>query len=93
MFLTDYSSSTMTPGDDTECWCLTMTEAAAGRQVLRIDVFSLFPGLVDSFCSESLLGKARSGGLLDLRCHNIRDRATDFIGPSMTRPLVVEPAW
>ncbi len=68
----------MTPGDDTECWCSTMTEAAAGRQVLRIDVFSLFPGLVDSFCSESLLGKARSGGLLDLRCHNIRDRATDI---------------
>jgi tRNA (guanine37-N1)-methyltransferase len=44
---------------------------------LRIDVFSLFPGLVDRFCSESLLGKARQGGLLDLRCHNIRDQASD----------------
>jgi len=54
-----------------------MTEVADGRQALRIDVFSLFPGLVDGFCSDSLLGKARSGGLLDLRCHNIRDEATD----------------
>ena len=44
---------------------------------LRIDVFSLFPGLVDRFCSESLLGKARQGGLLDLRCHDIRDQTAD----------------
>lgn len=45
---------------------------------LRIDVFSIFPELVDRFCTESLLGKARSSGLLDLRCHDIRD-ATDDI--------------
>jgi tRNA (guanine37-N1)-methyltransferase len=44
---------------------------------LRIDVFSLFPGLVDRFCSESLLGKARASGLLDLRCHDIREQTTD----------------
>ncbi|WP_040492535.1 tRNA (guanosine(37)-N1)-methyltransferase TrmD [Ilumatobacter nonamiensis] len=44
---------------------------------MRIDVFSLFPDLVDQFCAESLLGKARSGGVLDLRCHDIRDQATD----------------
>jgi tRNA (guanine37-N1)-methyltransferase len=44
---------------------------------LRIDVFSLFPGLVDRFCSESLLGKARGSGLLDLRCHDIREQTND----------------
>jgi len=44
---------------------------------VRIDVFSLFPGLVDTFCAESLLGKARAGGLLDLRCHDIRDHTSD----------------
>lgn len=44
---------------------------------MRIDVFSLFPGLVDGFCSESLLGKARTTGLLDLRCHDIRDQTSD----------------
>ena len=48
----------------------------AGRG-LRIDVFSLFPGLVDTFCSESLLGRARGHGLLDLRCHDIRAQTTD----------------
>ena len=44
---------------------------------MRIDVFSLFPGLVDAFCAESLLGKARTGGLLDLRCHDIREHTSD----------------
>ena len=44
---------------------------------LRIDVFSLFPSLVDDFCAESLLGKARGTGLLDLRCHDIREQTTD----------------
>lgn len=44
---------------------------------LRVDVFALFPGLVDAFCAESLLGKARRDGVLDLRCHDIRDQATD----------------
>ncbi|BAN02190.1 tRNA (guanine-N(1)-)-methyltransferase [Ilumatobacter coccineus YM16-304] len=44
---------------------------------LRIEVFSIFPALVDDFCSESLLGKARTNGLLDLRCHDLRDHATD----------------
>ncbi len=44
---------------------------------MRIDVFTIFAGLVDTFCSESLLGKARSNGLLDLRCHDLREHATD----------------
>ncbi len=31
-----------------------------GLQTVRIDVFTIFPGLVESFCTESLLGKART---------------------------------
>ena len=45
---------------------------------MRIDVFSIFPALVDGFCSESLLGKARSAGLVDLRCHDPRQHTTDI---------------
>jgi tRNA (guanine37-N1)-methyltransferase len=44
---------------------------------VRIDVFTLFPGMVDRFCSESLLGKARDAGLVDLRVHDPRDHTTD----------------
>jgi tRNA (guanine37-N1)-methyltransferase len=44
---------------------------------MRIDVFSVFPQLVDDFCSESLLGKARAGGLLHLRLHDLREHTDD----------------
>ncbi len=44
---------------------------------LRVEVFSIFPDLVDTFCSQSLLGKARQRQLLDLRCHDLRDHTHD----------------
>lgn len=43
---------------------------------MRVDVFTIFPDLIDHFCAESLLGKARTGGLLELRLHDLRDHAT-----------------
>ena len=48
-----------------------------GSEPVRIDVFTIFPGLVDGFCRQSLLGRARETGLLDLRCHDLRDHTTD----------------
>ena len=42
---------------------------------MRIDVFTIFPSLVDEFSAESLLGKARNNHNLDLRCHDIRSCA------------------
>ncbi len=47
---------------------------------LRIDVFSLFPQLVDDFCAQSLLGKAQERDLLDLRTHDIREQTSDVHG-------------
>jgi tRNA (guanine37-N1)-methyltransferase len=44
---------------------------------VRVDVFTIFPGLVDDFCAESLLGKARTSGLLELRVHDLREHTTD----------------
>lgn len=44
---------------------------------MRIDVFSIFPSLVDAFCSESVLGRARTTALLDLRVHDLRAHTTD----------------
>jgi tRNA (guanine37-N1)-methyltransferase len=44
---------------------------------VRIDVFSIFPEVVDTFCRASLLGKARSAGLFDLRTHDLREHARD----------------
>ena len=44
---------------------------------MRIDVFTLFPQLVDNFCSESLLGRARNEELVDVRSHDLREHTTD----------------
>jgi tRNA (guanine37-N1)-methyltransferase len=44
---------------------------------MRIDVFTLFPDIIDGFASHSLLGRARESRAIDLRTHNIRDHATD----------------
>ncbi|MFW2333342.1 tRNA (guanosine(37)-N1)-methyltransferase TrmD [Ilumatobacter sp.] len=47
---------------------------------MRIDVFTLFPGMIEGFCSDSLLGRARASGLLDLRLHDPRDQTSDLHG-------------
>ncbi len=44
---------------------------------MRIDVFTIFPDMVDGFAGQSLLGRARRGGLLDVRVHDLRSTATD----------------
>lgn len=44
---------------------------------MRIDVFTIFPGLISGFANESLLGRAQHNDLLELRAHDLRDGATD----------------
>lgn len=44
---------------------------------VRIDVFTLFPAMVSSFASESVLGKALERGLLDVRTHDLREHTSD----------------
>ena len=45
---------------------------------MRIDVFTIFPALIEGFASESLLGRAQRESLVDLRCHDLRRYATDI---------------
>lgn len=44
---------------------------------MRIDVLTLFPGMFVGPLDESILQRARTGGQLDLRIHNLRDYAHD----------------
>ncbi|MHB8682584.1 MAG: tRNA (guanosine(37)-N1)-methyltransferase TrmD [Acidimicrobiales bacterium] len=48
-----------------------------GLTRVRIDVFTIFPDLVEHFCSGSLLGRARHLGILELHVHDLRSAATD----------------
>jgi tRNA (guanine37-N1)-methyltransferase len=44
---------------------------------MRIDVFTIFPEMVERFADQSLLGRAATAGLLDIRVHDLRSAATD----------------
>ena len=45
--------------------------------VLKIDLVTLFPGMLTGFLEESMIGRAVSKGHIDLRSHDLRDWATD----------------
>jgi tRNA (guanine37-N1)-methyltransferase len=44
---------------------------------VRIDVLTIFPGIFESPLRESLLGRARDAGIIDVRIHDIREHAED----------------
>lgn len=44
---------------------------------MRIDVFTLFPEMIEAFGRHSLVGRAQTTGRLDLRAHDLREFATD----------------
>lgn len=54
---------------------------------MRIDVLTLFPAMLDGFLSESMLGRARTAGLLDVNVRNVRDWATDKHRTTDDRPF------
>jgi tRNA (guanine37-N1)-methyltransferase len=43
----------------------------------RIDVFTLFPEVIEHYADASILGRARAQTRLDLRTHDVRDASTD----------------
>ena len=42
---------------------------------MKIDIVTLFPGMVDGPLRESIVGRARERGLVDIAIHNLRDFA------------------
>lgn len=44
---------------------------------MRIDIFTLFPGMLESPLQESILKRAQASGRLTVAVHNIRDYAAD----------------
>jgi len=43
--------------------------------MMRIDIVTLFPGIVEPALAESMIGRARTRGLVDIRVVNLRDYA------------------
>ncbi len=44
---------------------------------MRIDIATLFPEMVDTILSESIVGRARKKGAIEINCHQIRDYTLD----------------
>nr|MBE6544836.1 tRNA (guanosine(37)-N1)-methyltransferase TrmD [Oscillospiraceae bacterium] len=44
---------------------------------MKFDVMTLFPDMVRGVLGESIIGRAQSGGLIEVVCHNIRDFSKD----------------
>ncbi|MCL2632897.1 MAG: tRNA (guanosine(37)-N1)-methyltransferase TrmD [Oscillospiraceae bacterium] len=42
---------------------------------MRIDIATLFPEMCENYLSQSIIGRARSTGSIEINCHNIRDYA------------------
>jgi len=45
--------------------------------MMRIDILTLFPEMVDGALRASIIGRGREAGLIDIRCHCIRDYSPD----------------
>lgn len=44
---------------------------------MRIDIITLFPEMCESVLSESIIGRAREAGAVEINCHQLRDFAFD----------------
>ncbi len=44
---------------------------------MRIDIMTLFPEMCERVLDESIIGRSREGGLVEINCVNIRDYSTD----------------
>ncbi|MBQ9428947.1 MAG: tRNA (guanosine(37)-N1)-methyltransferase TrmD, partial [Clostridia bacterium] len=42
---------------------------------MRFDIMTLFPDLVQTVLSESIIGRAQKSGVIEIHTHNIRDYA------------------
>lgn len=57
------------------------------RKKLQVDVLTLFPEMIDAYCSASILGRAQKSGLLKVTSHNLRQWAIDKHGHVDDRPF------
>lgn len=47
---------------------------------MKIDILTLFPEMCEAVLGDSIIGRARVSGAVEIHCHNIRDFTTDKHG-------------
>ncbi len=58
-----------------------------GESIFRVDILTLFPGMLDGFVQESMLGRAVKRGLIRVQVHNLRDWTHDKHRTTDDRPF------
>ena len=69
--------------------------------MMRIDIITVLPEMLEGFINESILSRARKKGLAEIELHNLRDytldkwrRVDDYpYGGSAIIPMAAPPAW
>lgn len=56
-------------------------------EVLKVDVITIFPGMLNGFLGESMMKRAQSAGLVEFRIINPRDFCTDKHNTTDDRPF------
>jgi tRNA (guanine37-N1)-methyltransferase len=56
---------------------MTADRAPRGTQMLKLDIVSIFPGMVRAPLAEGIVGRAIGRGVIDLRVHDLRDFTSD----------------
>lgn len=54
-----------------------MSEPAAAAQLLRFDIFTLFPGMFAGPLDESIVARCRASGLVEIHVHDLRTWTKD----------------
>ena len=54
---------------------------------LAIDILTLFPGMIEGYLRESMVGRAQQDGIVSIKTHNLRDWATDKHHTTDDRPF------
>lgn len=54
---------------------------------MKVDILTLFPGMLGGFLSESIIGKAVESGIIDLRVKNLRNWANNRHNSVDDRPF------
>ncbi|MAT36873.1 MAG: tRNA (guanosine(37)-N1)-methyltransferase TrmD [Acidimicrobiaceae bacterium] len=44
---------------------------------MKISVFTIFPEMIDGYTSQSILGRSKDAGLIEVTSHDLRDQADD----------------
>ena len=44
---------------------------------MKISVFTIFPEMIDGYTSQSILGRSKDAGLIEITSHDLRDQADD----------------